>query len=628
MPFGLTNAPSTFQALMNHVFKPYLRQFILVFFDDILVYSATYEQHLQHLRITLEVLRQHTLFAKGSKCSFGDTQVEYLGHIISTQGVSTDPKKVAAIKEWPTPQTIKELRGFLGLAGYYRRFVQHYGIISKPLTNLLKKNSFHWNLEAQQAFDRLKTAMVSAPVLALPNFSKAFVVETDASGVGIGVVLMQDAHPIAYLSKALSPKHQQLSTYEKEFLAVVMAVEKWRPYLLGRHFIIKTDHLSLKYLMEQNITTPFQSKWLSKLLGYDYEISYKKGKENMVADSLSRLPAAQLMTLTLTTLDSDLLAQVRQSCTTDTTIQDIIARLEGGEILPKYSLVQGALYRHGKLVVGKGGELHAKIISLFHDSAYGGHSGVAVTTKRVKDLFWWKGMARDIRNYIRVCAVCQRCKADLSAPGGLLQPLPIPGTIWTDVSMDFIEGLPKSQGKDTIFVVVDRLSKYAHFMPLSHPFTAVTVAQLYFDHVFKLHGVPKTMVSDRDRVFLSQFWQEFFKLQHVATHLSTAYHPQSDGQTEVTNRSLEGYLRCMVGETPKEWAMWLPLAEWWYNSNWHSAIGVTPYEVVYGQPPSLHIPYVAGDSKVEAVDRSLKAREECIEMLKYHLHRAQQRMKR
>ena len=170
-------------------------------------------------------------------------------------------------------------------------------------------------------------------------------------------------------------------------------------------------------------------------------------------------------------------------------------------------------------------------------------------------------MTKDVRNYIRIGAVCQRYKADLSAPGGLLQPLPIPGIVWTDVSMDFIEGLPKSQGKDTIFVVVDRLSKYAHFMPLSHPFTAVTVAQLYFDHVFKLHGVPKTMVSDRDRVFLSKFWQEFFKLQHVTTHMSTAYHPQSDGQTEVTNRSLEGYLRCMVGETPKEWATWLSLVE-------------------------------------------------------------------
>ena len=194
--------------------------------------------------------------------------------------------------------------------------------------------------------------------------------------------------------------------------------------------------------------------------------------------------------------------------------------------------------------------------------------------------------------------------------------------------MDFVEGLPNSRGKDTIMVVVDRLSKYAHFLTLSHPFSAVTVAQLYFDNIFKLHGTPKTIVSDRDKVFTSQFWQELFRLQHTALHISTAYHPQSDGQTEVVNRGLEGYLRCMTGERPHDWSLWIPLAEWWYNSNWHSAIGVTPYEVVYGQPPSLHIPYVAGDSNMEAIDRSLKAREECIEMLKYHLQRAQQRMKK
>jgi len=531
------------------------------------------------------------------------------------------------MKEWPIPHTIKELRGFLGLTGYYRRFIQHYGVISKPLTSLLKKNSFSWSPTAQAAFDELKEAMLTAPVLALPDFTKTFVVETDAAGEGIGAVLMQDSHPIAYLSKALSPKHQALSTYEKEFMAVVLAVEKWRPYLLGRHFIIKTDHFSLKYLLEQKVTTAFQSKWLSKLMGYDYEICYKKGKENTAADSLSRLPAAQLLTLSFSSVHTSLLEEVKVSWEQDANVQSIITQLEGGEVVPHYTLSQGLLYRKGKLVVGNSAALQAKIIQLFHDSALGGHSGVAVTTKRISCLFWWKDLRKMVRNFVRECTICQRYKADLTAPGGLLQPLPIPGAIWVDVSLDFIEGLPKSRGKDTILVVVDRLSKYAHFLTLAHPYTAVTVAQLYFDHVFKLHGVPKTMVSDRDKVFVSHFWQELFRLQHVSLHLSTAYHPQSDGQTEVVNRCLEGYLRCMTGEVPHEWSLWISLAEWWYNTNWHSAIGLTPYEVVYGQPPSIHIPYIAGDSKVEAIDRSLKAREECIEMLKFHLTRAQQRMK-
>lgn len=256
-----------------------------------------------------------------------------------------------------------------------------------------------------------------------------------------------------------------------------------------------------------------------------------------------------------------------------------------------------------------------------------GHSGMEVTKRRLGSVLYWKELNRDVRNYVRACAICQRNKSDLAAPAGLLQPLPIPTAIWEDISMDFIEGLPKSRGKGTILVVVDRLSKYAHFLALSHPFSAAVVAELYFEHIFKLHGLPKTIVSDRDKVFLSKFWQELFSLMRVSLHLSSAYHPQSDGHTEVVNRCLKNYLRCMTGEKPAEWVLWLPLVEWWYNSSWHSSIGVTPFEVVYGQPPATHIPYLAGDSRVEAIDRSLSAREDCIKMLKYHLIKAQERMK-
>ena len=237
-------------------------------------------------------------------------------------------------------------------------------------------------------------------------------------------------------------------------------------------------------------------------------------------------------------------------------------------------------------------------------------------------------MKKGVRNWVRECAVCQRCKPLLQASAGTLQPLPIPGAVWVDISMDFIEGLPTSRGKDTIFVVVDRLSKYAHFFPLSHPFTTAGVAQIYFEHIYKLHRLPRTIISDRDKVFLSRFWTELFTLQKVALHMSTAYHPQTDGQTGVVNRCVETFLRCMTGERPKDWVLWLPLAEWWYNSNWYSTIGTTPYEVVYGQPPSLHVPYITGDSPVAAVDRSLTAREECIKMLQFHLTRAQYRMQK
>ncbi|GJX71213.1 putative mitochondrial protein [Tanacetum coccineum] len=240
MPFGLTNAPSTFRSLMNTVFKPFLRRFTLVFFDDILIYSRNAIEHFHHLKCVLQVMRENTLYAKQSKYAFAVSEVEYLGNVISAEGVSTDKSKIQAIKDWPIPKTVKQLRGFLGLTRYYRMFIRHYAIITKPLTQLLKKQSFQWNDAAQVAFETLKSAMMSAPVLSFPDFKKDFIVETDACDTGIGVVVQQEGHPIAYLSKALSPKHQVYSTYEKEFLALILALEKWRGYLMDMHFKIIT----------------------------------------------------------------------------------------------------------------------------------------------------------------------------------------------------------------------------------------------------------------------------------------------------------------------------------------------------------------------------------------------------
>ncbi|XP_071685507.1 uncharacterized mitochondrial protein AtMg00860-like [Lolium perenne] len=226
MPFGLTNAPATFQCLMNSIFADYTRKFVIIFLDDILVYSASLQEHEIHLRLVLARLRQHQLYAKASKCSFVQDRIEYLGHVISKDGVSTDAEKTKAMQAWPVPTSATELRGFLGLTGYYRKFVPRYGIIAKPLTQLLTKKGFLWSTSAQQAFDQLKDAMVNTPVLALPNFSRPFSIETDACDTGIGAVLVQDGHPIAYFSKALGVRNQKLSTYEKEFLAVMMAVDK------------------------------------------------------------------------------------------------------------------------------------------------------------------------------------------------------------------------------------------------------------------------------------------------------------------------------------------------------------------------------------------------------------------
>ena len=626
MPFGLTNAPASFQNWMNQVFQPLLRKCVLIFFDDILVYSKTLDDHWQHLALVFSLMQQHQMFAKANKCVFAIDRVEYLGHFISANGVETDPSKVAAVQAWPIPKTVKELRSFLGLTGYYRKFVKSYAVISRPLTDLLKIGAFAWNEAAQQAFDQLKTALSSVPVLAIPNFEIPFEIETDASKGGIGAV-MQQGHPLAYISRALGPKWQRLAVYEKELLALVFAVQKWEQYLLGNHFIIKTDQKSLKWLLQQKISTPFQQFWLSKLMGFDYEIQYKSGTENMAADALSRVQGAEVLLMAISMVSSDLKEKIKASYELDDKLLAIIQKLASGQLVPHYSVQADLLRRESKIVIGPDQSLRTSLIQWHHNTPEGGHSGRDLTVKRLRASFYWKGLAKHTRQYIRECVVCQASKYEPTASPGLLQPLPIPEEVWVDISMDFITGLPKSNGKEVIFVVVDRLSKAAHFMALSHPFSALQVAQVYLDHVFKLHGWPRSIVSDRDSVFLSQFWQGLFSLHGTAFHLSSAYHPQSDGQTEVVNRCLEMYLRCMCGENPKDWTMWIPLAEWWYNTHYHTAAQITPYEVVYNQPPPLHLPYLAGESPIAEVDRSLQRREAMIRQLKVQLARAQSRMK-
>lgn len=289
MAFGLRNALATFQAAMNSVFEPLLRKGVLIFIDDILVYIRTMEEHKKHLAEVFRLLDDNKFLLKQSKCLFAQQQLEYLGHVISGEGVAIDPAKIQAVQQRPAPTDTKQLRSFLGLDGYYRKFIRHYGIISKPLTDLLKKHTqFLWTPQLQQCFDTLKEALVIAPVLALPNFAKEFTVETDASGTGIGAVLMQQGHPIAYLSKALSKKSQALSTYEKECLAIILAVDKWKQYLQHRPFTIATDQRSLVHLGEQKLIDGLQHKAFVKLLGLQYTLVYKKGLENGAADALSR----------------------------------------------------------------------------------------------------------------------------------------------------------------------------------------------------------------------------------------------------------------------------------------------------------------------------------------------------
>jgi hypothetical protein len=478
MPFGLCNAPSTFQSLMNHVFRPFLCHFVLVFFDDILIYSKTWTYHLTHVDKVLHLLSKHQLFLKQSKCAFGASEVKYLGHIVGKAGVRVDPKKIEAMQDWPRPKTLKSLHGFLGLTGYYRKFVKNYGKIVAPLTALLKNNYFIWTPAVDQAFQALKEAMCTTHVLVLPDFTKTFVLECDASGRGIGAVLMQDGRPLAFTNKQLSERHLGQSIYEKEMLAILHAVDLWCPYLLGKHFQIKTDHQSLKYFLEQRPSSPEKQKWVTKLFGYDYEIIYKKGKDNVVVDALSQKYEDEGSLFSLSFIVPEWLQAVHQEWLQDPKISRLIQQLQANApVSPGYSWHNDELHYKGRLYLSQQSQLKSTVLSELHATPSAGHSGFTKTYERVKHSFFWDGMKQDVHTFVAECDVCQHNKGETVKAPGTLQPLPIPPTIWRDISMDFIVGLPKSGNKSIIMVVVDRISKYAHLCALQHPFTTSTVAQ-------------------------------------------------------------------------------------------------------------------------------------------------------
>jgi hypothetical protein len=583
---------------------------------------------VQHLREVLLLLQKAKLFVKTSKCAFARDSLEYLGHIISADGVATDPKKTQAMVDWPLPNSVTKLRGFLGLTGYYRKFFRNYGVIARPLTNLLKKKAFDWSDDATIAFQALKAAMISTPVLRLPDFSKQFVVETDAYDSGIGAVLMQDQHPIAFLSKPLSKQHLSLSIYDKEFLALLLAVERWRPYLQRAEFLIKTGHHSLCYLDDQQLQSQLQRKAMAKLMGLRFRIVYRKGAENLAADALSRV--SHLMAIqSRSVVQPAWLQEVINSYITDTDAQRRLTELSiSSPDEHGYALQQGINHFQGRVWVGSNSALKTKLITEFHSSAIGGHSGADATYQRIKRLFAWPGLKAQVSDFVRQCDICQHAKHSTTHPSGLLQPLPVPTGPWQDITMDFIEGLPLSEGYNSILVVVDRFTKFAHFLPLRHPFTAPSVARLFVDSIVKLHGMPRSIVSDRDHIFTSSFWKLLFQQLGTKLKFTTAYHPQTDGQSERVNQCVEMFLRCNVQEAPRQWRRMLPLAELWYNSCFHTAIGCSPFQALYGHEPNFGaVPELEPDA-ITPASGFLAERAVQLGIITRNLEAAQKRMKR
>ena len=559
MPFGLTNAPAAFMDLMHRVFKPYLDQFVVVFIDDILVYSKTREEHERHLRIVLQTLREHQLFAKFSKCEFWLEQVSFLGHIISKDGISVDPVKVEAVAEWKHPETPTEVRSFLGLAGYYRRFIKDFSKLAGPLTDLTKKHGqFVWNSKCESSFRELKKRLTSAPVLALPNGRDSFTVYTDASREGLGCVLMQNGSVNAYASKKLKPHERNYPTHDLELAAVVFALKKWRHYLYGVTFEVYTDHKSLKYLFSQKELNLRQRRWVEFLEDYDCTINYHPGKANVVADALSRqVQIAGLMVKEWNLLEevsewnprldrqrvifcnitvrSDLLDRIKEAQRNDRMVQRWTEEVQKRELQDFNMSSEGILKYRDRIVVPQDEVIKRDILEEAHRSMYTVHPGSNKMYQDLKRLYWWDKMKKEIAQFVQKCLVCQQVKAEHQKPSGLLQPLEIPEWKWEHITMDFVSGLPRTQkSHDAVWVIVDRLTKSANFLPINMKYSLEKLAQLYMDEIMRLHGIPVSIVSDRDPRFVSRFWQQLQGTLGTKLNFSTTYHPQTDGQSERT----------------------------------------------------------------------------------------------
>ena len=388
---------------------------------------------------------------------------------------------------------------------------------------------------------------------------------------------------MAYMSRALRMTKKPWLTYAKEMLAIVEAIRTCRPYLLDHKFFIQTDQRSLKYFLEQRIATPEQQKWVAKLLGYDYKIKYRPDRENSAADALSRKQGSPILH-GISFSQVSLWEKFKEAAKEDQYIQSkghAAIEQSGGS----YIWCQGLVLYKWRIIVPNNATLRAKLLHEMHDTKARGHSGVLRTFRKLGQQFYWPKMHKSVQDYIKGCKVCQKIKAETLAPAGLLQPLPILCQVWDDITLDFIEGLPASQGKDTIMVVVNRLSKSAHFLTLSHPFTTKIIAEKFVEGIIKLHGMPRSIVSDRDPIFISNLWKEFFKLSGTKLQLSSAYHPQTDGQSEVINRCVEQYLWCFVHQWPRKWSGYLPWAEYWYNTTYHISTGMTPFQALYGRLP-------------------------------------------
>lgn len=642
--FGMTGAPSSFQHYINNVLFDILDHYATAYLDDILIYSNSPSEHRRHVREVLQRLIKAGLTIDISKCEFGVKKTKYLGLIISTKGISMDPEKVRAIQEWEPPRTLRDLQRFVGFANYYRRFIRGFSLIARPLTNIMGRRSWQGDLTEDElrAFRDLKDAFTTAPVLAYYSPEYRTTIEVDASDWASGGVLYQtnkagERHPVAFFSAKHTPAECNYEIYDKELLAIVKAFEEWRPELQGCEEAVEviTDHKSLQYFATTKLLNQRQVRWSEFLNDFRFQITYRPGHKATVPDALSRRPGDKpsntqdtsddrianrtrvllpperwtgkpLPPLRLYALEDEEPIETaidrayKESPVAKAildTIESPTARQFPAWLKKQFRVAiadctarQGRIYVKDRLFIPEHKATRLTIIHRSHSAAPAGHPGRFKTWDLIKRTYFWPNMSRDVAEFVKGCHLCQRTKNSRSSPAGFLEPLPVPFRPWTDISVDYVGPLPPCQrnGIDYkhVLVVVDRLTKMRHFIAVPDT-QASTLANAFVSEVFRLHGTPETIVSDRGSQFVSSFWRELSRRLKMRLSASTAYHPETDGQTEIINAMMEQYLRGYCNYYQDDWADWLPLAEFATNNQTSEATGLSPFFANYGWHPSI-----------------------------------------
>lgn len=608
MPYGLTNAPATFQRLIDTVLGADLEDSCFVYLDDVIIISKDFESHLELLRKVLERLMSAGFTLNREKCNFCRPEITYLGYVVDRHGLHVDPRKVEAILNVPTPRNVKEVRSFVGMASWYRRFVPNFATTIAPLCALTKKNrKFNFTEECEHAFNAVKQHLVSAPILACPDFERPFALQTDASAYGIGAVLTQPGEDgekvIAFLSRSLTRQERAYTTTERECLAVIWAMEKLRPYLDGIKFTVITDHYSLLWLDRLKNPTGRLARWAVRMQGFDFAIVHRKGKDHVVPDFLSRsVPVLDAIEIDNDVSDSE---NIRDRWYNK--MVRVIAdrpdrypawRVENGKLL-KYVRAKIPELREGtndwRIVVPK--ERRRSLLSSCHDNVTAGHLGINKTYWKLQERYYWPKMLSDVANYVRNCKVCAQHKVEQKAPAGHMGDRPKIDHPWQTISLDFIGPFPRSpRGYRFAIVVTDYFSKYVLIFPVRTA-TAAVLTRYVENDVFLVYGVPKNIICDNGVQMKSAIFGKMCEKYGTKILFNAHYYPRAN-PTERTNRTIKTMISSYITKNHKTWDENLAAIACAIRTAKHEVIGYTPFFVNFGRN------YIGSGRAHEEVNRS------------------------